>query len=73
MALLGGVNYSKSSIIALQCFLLCKHSKIAFMYDCQIEGEIFNHMGIPRYKYEALPKCSSIPQYLFESSESHNE
>ena len=44
-ALLEGVN-NKSSIISLQCFLLCKHSKIAFIYDCQIEGDIFNHIGI---------------------------
>ena len=39
-ALFEGVNNSKSSIIALHCFLLCKHSKIAFMYDCQIEGDV---------------------------------
>ena len=41
-----GVNNNKSSIIASQCFLLCKHCKIAFIYDCQIEGNIFNHIGI---------------------------
>ena len=43
------------------------------MYDCKIEGEMFNPMGILWYKYEALPKYGSIPQYLFESSESRNE
>ena len=41
-----GVKSNKSSIITSLCFLLCKHSKIAFMYDCQIEGEIFNPIGI---------------------------
>ena len=54
-------------------FLLCKLSKIACIYDCQIEGEMFNPIGMLSYKYEALPKCGVIPQYLFESSESHNE
>ena len=43
------------------------------MYDCQIGEEMFNPMGILWYKYEALPKYSSIPQYFFESSESCNE
>ena len=43
------------------------------MYDCQTEGEMFNLMGILWYKYEALPKYGSIPQYLFESSECCNE
>ena len=37
---------NKSPIIALQCFLLCRHPKIAFIYDCQIEGEIFNPIDI---------------------------
>ena len=72
-ALFEGVNNSKLSIIASQCFLLCKHSKIAFMYDCQVEGEMFNPLGILLYKYEALPKYGSIPHHLFESSESCNE
>ena len=67
-ALFEDVNNSKSSIIASQCFLLCKHSKIAFVYDCKIEGEMFNPMGILWYKYEALPKYGSIPKYLFQSS-----
>ena len=72
-ALFEGIHNSKSSIIASQCFLLCKHSKIAFMYDCQIEGEMFNLIGILWYTYEALPKYGSIPQYLFESYDSNNE
>ena len=37
-----GVNNNRSSIIALQYFLLCKQSSIAFIYDCQIDGEILN-------------------------------
>ena len=41
-----GAKINRSSIIASQCFLLCKHSKIAFMYGCQSEGDIFNPMGI---------------------------
>ena len=45
-ALFEGVNNGKSSIIASKCSLLCKHSKITFMYNCQIEGEMFNAMGI---------------------------
>ena len=45
-ALFEGVNNSQLSIIASQCFLLCIHSKIAFMYNCQIEGEMFNPIGI---------------------------
>ena len=72
-ALFEGVNTKVMSIIALQCFQLCKHSKIAFMYDYQIEGEMFNPIGILWYKYEALLKYSNIPQYLFESSNSCNE
>ena len=50
-----GVNDNKSSIIVPQCFLLCKHSKIAFIYDHQIEGDIFNPIDILWYMYEALP------------------
>ena len=41
-----GVNNNKSSIIASQYFMFCKQSKIAFMYDCQINDEIFNPIGI---------------------------
>ena len=43
------------------------------MYICQFEGEMFIPMGILWCKYEALPKYGSIPQHLFESSESHIE
>ena len=41
-----GINNNRSSIIALQYFLLCKESKIAFIYDCQINGDILNPIGI---------------------------
>ena len=61
-----GINNNRSSIIALQYFLLCKQSKIAFIYDCQINGDIFNFIGIPWYKYKVLPKYDKIPQYLLE-------
>ena len=54
-------------------FLLCKQSNIAFMHDCQIEGEIFNPVGILWYRYDALSKYGSIPQYLFEFSYSLSE
>ena len=37
-----GVKNNRSSIIASQYILLCKQSNIVFIYDCQIEGEIFN-------------------------------
>ena len=40
-----GVN-NRSSVIVSQYFLLCKQSNIAFIYDCQIEGEIFHPIGI---------------------------
>ena len=43
------------------------------MYDCQIKGEIFNPIGILWYKYDALPKYGSIPQYLFEFSDNLSE
>ena len=33
-------------MIASQYFLLCKQSNITFMYDCQIEGDIFIPIGI---------------------------
>ena len=51
-----GVNNERSSVIASQYFLLCKQTYIAFMYDCQIDGEIFNPIGILWYKYDVLPK-----------------
>ena len=44
-----------------------------FMYDWQIDGDIYNPIGILWYKYEALPKYSKIPQNLFEFSESLKE
>ena len=68
-----GVNNNRSSIIVSQYFLLCQQSNIAFIYDCQIEGEIFNPIGILWYKYDALPKYGNIPQYLFEFSDGLNE
>ena len=68
-----GVNNSRSSIIASHYFLLCKESKIAFMYACQIDGDIFTPVNIPWYKYEVLPKYGKIPQYLFELSKSLKE
>ena len=68
-----GVNNNTSSIIALQYFLLCKQSKIAFIYDLQIDGDIFSPIGILWYRYEVLPKYGKIPQNLFEFSESLKE
>ena len=68
-----GVNNNILSIIASQYFLLCKQSKIAFMYDCQIDGDIFNPIGFLWYKYEVLPKYGKIPQYHLEFSESIKE
>ena len=62
------VNNNRSSIIALQNFLLCKQSKISFIYDCQIDEDIFNSIGILWYKYELLPKYGKIPLYLLEVS-----
>ena len=59
--------------MASQEFLLCKQSSIAFVWDCQIEGDIFNAIGILWYKYEALPKYGSILQYFFELSDNLNE
>ena len=61
-----GVNNKRLFIIASQYFLLCKESNIAFMYDCQIEGEVFNPIGILWYKYDVLPNYGIILQYLFE-------
>ena len=51
LAFFEGVKSSKSSIIASQCFLLCKQSNIVFIYDCQIEGEMFNPIDILWYIY----------------------
>ena len=58
------------SIIASQYFLLCKHSQIALMYVCQIDGDILGPIGILWYKKEVLPKYGNIPQYPFEFSNS---
>ena len=41
-----GVNINRSFFIALQYFLLSKQSNIAFMYDCHIEGDTSNPIGI---------------------------
>ena len=71
--LFDGVNNKRSSIIASQYFLFCKQSNIVFMYDCQIEGEIVNPIGILWYKYDVLPIYGSIPQYLFEFSDNLSE
>ena len=43
------------------------------MYDCQIEGEIFNPISILWHKYGVLPKYGSIMQYLFELSNNLSE
>ena len=45
-----GVNNRRSSIIASQYFLFWRQSKMALIWDCQMEGEIFNPMGILWYK-----------------------
>ena len=57
----------------LQYFLLFKQSNIEFIYDCQIEGEIFNPKAFFWYRYDALPKYGSIPQYFFEFPDSLSE
>ena len=44
-----GVNNNRTSITASQYFLLCRHSNIAFMHDCQIEDEMF---GISMMTYQ---------------------
>ena len=72
-AIVDGVNNNKSSIIASHYFLLCKQSNIAFMYDYQIEGEIYNPIGILWYKYDVLSQDGSIPQYVFEFSDNLSE
>ena len=38
-----------------------------------MEGDMFNPMGILLYRYDALPKYGSIPQYFIEFSDNHNE
>ena len=38
------------------------------MYDCHIAGEMLSPIGILWYKYDALPKYGSIPQYFLELS-----
>ena len=40
------VNNKRSSVMASQYFLLCRQCRIAVMYDCQIEGEMFNPIDI---------------------------
>ena len=39
---------------------------MAFMYDCYTTGEMFNPIGFIWYKYEALPKYGSMPQYFLD-------
>ena len=63
-----GVNNSRSSMMASQCFLLDKQLRKAFMYDCHTMGEMLSPIGILWYKYDALPKYRSIPQYFLELS-----
>ena len=41
-----GLNNNRSSIIASQHFLLCKQPKITFIYDCSIDADIINPIGI---------------------------
>ena len=67
------MNNNSSSIIALQYFLFYKEYKIAFIYDCQIDGDIFNYIGILRYKYKVLSKYGKNPQYPFEFLKSLKE
>ena len=59
-------------MIASQCFLLCKQTKLVFIKDSQIEGEIFNPIGILWYMYDALLKYGNILYYILEYSESLN-
>ena len=53
-------------MIASQYFLLDKQLKIAFMYNFYTTGEMLSPIGILWYKYNALPKYGSIPQYFLE-------
>ena len=55
-------------MIALPYFLLDRQFKIAFMYDCHTVGEMLSPISILWYKYDALPKYGSIPQYFLELS-----
>ena len=55
-------------MMASQYFLLDKQLKIAFMYDCHTAGDMLSPIGILWYKYDALPKYGSIPQYFLELS-----
>ena len=41
---------------------------MAFMYDCHTAGEMLSPIGILWYKYDALLKYGSIPQYFLELS-----
>ena len=43
------------------------------MCDCNMDGDIFNSIGILWYKYEVLPIYGKIQQNLFEFSKSLNE
>ena len=54
--------------MASQYFLLDRQLKIAFMYNCHTTGEMLSPIGILWYKYDALPKYGSIPQYFLELS-----
>ena len=62
------MNSNRSSMIASQYFLLDKQLKIAFIYDCHTAGEMLSPIHILWYKYDALPKYGSLPQYLLELS-----
>ena len=66
-------EHNRSSIIASQYFVLCKLFRMVFIYLCQIGWETFNPMGILWYKYDALPKYRSIPQYFCDFSDSCKE
>ena len=55
-------------MMASQYFLLDRQLRIAFMYDYHTAGEMLSPIGILWYKYDALPKYGSIPQYFLELS-----
>ena len=38
-----------------------------------MKGDMFNPIGILRYRYDALPKYRSIPQYFLEFSDNLKE
>ena len=44
--LFDGINNNRLSMIASMYFLICKHSNIVLIYDCQIDGKMFNPIGI---------------------------